>query len=77
MVQWAKNLTTAAKVDTLSIYLLLGSFHCSSAITNPTGVHEDVGLILASLRGLRIQHCRKLWCRSKTWLGSHVVVAVV
>ena len=25
---------------------------------------------LASLSGLRIQHCRVLWCRLQTWLGS-------
>ena len=23
---------------------------------------------LASLTGLRIQHCHELWCRSQTWL---------
>ena len=32
---------------------------------------------LASLSGLRIQHCRKLSCRSQMWLGSGVTVAVV
>ena len=32
---------------------------------------------LASLSGLRIQDCRELWCRLKTWLGSHVAVAAV
>ena len=31
---------------------------------------------LASLSGLRIQRCRKLWCRSQTQLGSGVAVAV-
>ena len=31
---------------------------------------------LASLGGLRIQHCRELWCRSQTRLGSGVAVAV-
>ena len=30
---------------------------------------------LASLDGLRIQHCRELWCRSQTWLGSQIAVA--
>ena len=25
---------------------------------------------LASLSGLRIQHCCELWCRSQTWLRS-------
>ena len=32
---------------------------------------------LALLGGLRIQHCRELWCRSQMWLGCHVAVAVV
>ena len=30
-----------------------------------------------SLAWLRIWHCRELWCRSQTWLGSCVAVAVV
>ena len=32
---------------------------------------------LASISGSRIRHCRELWCRLKTWLGSHVAVAVM
>ena len=32
---------------------------------------------LASLSGLRIQHCHELWCKLQTRLGSGVVVAVV
>ena len=31
---------------------------------------------LVSLSGLRIWRCHELWCRSQTWLGSWVVVAV-
>ena len=31
---------------------------------------------LASLSGLRIWHCGELWCRSKTWLGSGIAVAM-
>ena len=31
---------------------------------------------LASLSGLRIQHCREPWCRFQTWLSSDVAVAV-
>ena len=31
---------------------------------------------LASLSGLRIQHCCELWHRSQTWLGSHIAVAL-
>ena len=32
---------------------------------------------LASLCGLRIQRCHKLWCKSQTWLRSGVAAAVV
>ena len=34
-------------------------------------------LSLASLSGLKIRCCHELWCRSQTWLGSDVAVAVV
>ena len=30
-----------------------------------------------SFRGLKIQHCRELWCRSKMQLGFGVAVAVI
>ena len=29
---------------------------------NPTSIHEDSGLILALLSGLKIHHCPELWC---------------
>ena len=32
---------------------------------------------LALLSGLRIRHCRELWCRLQTQLGSRIAVAVV
>ena len=32
-------------------------------VMTPTRIHDDVGSIPASLSGLQIQHCRKLWCR--------------
>ena len=32
---------------------------------------------LASLSGLRIRYCRKLWCRSQMWLRSGIAVAVL
>jgi len=31
---------------------------------------------LALLSGLRIQRCGELWCRSQTWLGSCIAVAL-
>ena len=44
--------------------------------------HDIVSLMmqvqsLALLSGLRIQHCHKLWHRSKMWFRSSVAVAVV
>ena len=55
-----------------------GSSHCGSVLTNPPGINEDTGSILAlTLRGLRIRHCHELRCRSQMRLGSHVAVAVV
>ena len=39
------------------------SYH-GSVLKNLTSIHEDVGLIPGpSLSGLKIQHCRELWCR--------------
>ena len=32
-------------------------------LRNPTKNHEVVGSILALLSGLRVWHCRELWCR--------------
>ena len=32
---------------------------------------------LASLSGLRIWRCHKLWCRLQMWLRSHITVALV
>ena len=32
---------------------------------------------LALLSELRIRRCHDLWCRSQTWLGSGVAVAVM
>ena len=45
-------------------------------VMNLTSIHEDVGLIPASLSGLRIQNCHDLWCRSQTWITSCPAVAV-
>ena len=45
-------------------------------LMNPTKNHEVVGLILASLSGLRIWHRPELWSRLQMWLRSHVAVVV-
>ena len=45
-------------------------------LTNLTRIHEDEGLIPASLSGLRILRCHELWCRLQMWLGSQAAVAL-
>ena len=46
-------------------------------VTNSTTIHEDVGSIPCLARGLMIQRCHELWCRSQKQLRSCVAVAVV
>ena len=43
---------------------------------NLTRNHEVVVLIPGLLSGLGIRRCCDLWCRSQTWLGSVIAVAV-
>ena len=43
---------------------------------NPTSIHEGAVQSMAPLSGLRIPCCHKLWCRSQTWHGFGVAVAV-
>ena len=52
-----------------------GSSRRGSAETNLTSILTQVWS-LALLSGLRIWHCRELWCRSQTQLGACVAVAV-
>ena len=47
-----------------------GSSCHGSVVTNLTSIHEDFGLIPGLTQGLRIRHCRELWCRLQTWLRS-------
>jgi len=50
----------------------------AQCLTNPTGILEEPGVqSLASLSGLSIWNCHKLWCRSQMLFGSRVAVAVV
>ena len=46
-------------------------------LLNPTRNHEVAGSIPDLLSGLTIWHCRELWYRSQTRLGSGIAVAVV
>ena len=50
----------------------------SQHIKNLTSTREDAGSIPGLIQRVKgFQHCRELWCKSQTWLGSGVVVAVV
>ena len=41
----------------------IGAPFVAQGLTNPTGIHENVGLIPGLLSGLRTQCCYGLWCR--------------
>ena len=45
-------------------------------VTNPTSIHEDIGLIPGLTQRVRIRCCGELWCRLQMGLGSRVAVAV-
>ena len=51
-------------------------FPCGSVVTTQLAAMRTQVRSLASLSGLRIWHCRQLWCRSQMWLGSCVAVVV-
>ena len=46
-------------------------------LTNPTTNKEAAGSIPGLASGLRIWHCRELWCRLQMWLGFGIPEAVV
>ena len=55
----------------------VGSSRCGTVLTNPTGIHEDAGLIPGLSQWAGVWCCCELWYRLQTWLGSHVAMAVV
>ena len=57
--------------------VMLGSSHCGSAVTNPTGIHEEGSSIPGPAPWVRDPALLELWRRLQMWLGSCVAVAVV
>ena len=53
------------------------SSHHGAEETNLTRNHEVAALIPGFSQWVMIQRCCDLWCRSQTWLGSDIAVAVV
>ena len=53
------------------------SSHHGSVEASLTSIHEDVGSIPGLLSELKIKHCRELWYRLQTQLGSGIAMAVV
>ena len=52
------------------------SSRCGSVVTKPANIHGDTGSSPGLTQWVKDQCYCELWCRSQTWLGSCVAVAV-
>ena len=85
-LRWQMCVVLASRLQVICYTAKIFTFHklgpgesllWLSTLVTQHWVPEDLGSILASLSGLRVQHCCKLQHGSQVWLGPSVAMAVV